>query len=159
MRRLMFVLEGCRSRPDLEERMDWGHKGRVLVLEKTMSTVTPTGASRGWRRVRGDDGVDGRSLPSRDPHSAVGQLRTNAEVTGPWRDLLYGEFTPCTRSCARLDWWPMKLGYELVGRQFFSMVPRHARPRGPDSSALLYVGLVRPKTLRDLAVLPLASRC
>jgi 2-polyprenyl-3-methyl-5-hydroxy-6-metoxy-1,4-benzoquinol methylase len=34
MLRLMFVLEGCRSRPDLEGRMDWGHKGRVLVLEK-----------------------------------------------------------------------------------------------------------------------------
>lgn len=34
MLRLMFVLEGCRSRPDLEARMDWAHKGRVLVLEK-----------------------------------------------------------------------------------------------------------------------------
>ena len=34
MLRLMFVLEGCRSRPDLEQRMDWGGKGRVLVLEK-----------------------------------------------------------------------------------------------------------------------------
>ena len=34
MLRLMFVLEGCRSRPDLEEKMDWGGKGRVLVLEK-----------------------------------------------------------------------------------------------------------------------------
>lgn len=33
--RLMFVLEGCRSRPDLESRMDWGNKGRVLVMEKT----------------------------------------------------------------------------------------------------------------------------
>lgn len=32
--RLMFVLDGCRSRPDLEARMDWGGKGRVLVLEK-----------------------------------------------------------------------------------------------------------------------------
>ncbi len=32
--RLMFLLEGCRSRPDLEARMDWGGKGRVLVLEK-----------------------------------------------------------------------------------------------------------------------------
>jgi SAM-dependent methyltransferase len=32
--RLLFILEGCRSRPDLEERMDWGKKGRVLVLEK-----------------------------------------------------------------------------------------------------------------------------
>jgi 2-polyprenyl-3-methyl-5-hydroxy-6-metoxy-1,4-benzoquinol methylase len=34
MLRLMFVLEGCRSRPDLEATMDWGNKGRVLVLEK-----------------------------------------------------------------------------------------------------------------------------
>jgi 2-polyprenyl-3-methyl-5-hydroxy-6-metoxy-1,4-benzoquinol methylase len=32
--RLLFVLEGCSSRPDLEARMDWGGKGRVLVLEK-----------------------------------------------------------------------------------------------------------------------------
>jgi SAM-dependent methyltransferase len=32
--RLMFLLQGCKSRPDLEERMDWGKKGRVLVLEK-----------------------------------------------------------------------------------------------------------------------------
>jgi SAM-dependent methyltransferase len=32
--RLMFVLEGCRSRPDLEARMDWLNKGRVLVMEK-----------------------------------------------------------------------------------------------------------------------------
>jgi SAM-dependent methyltransferase len=32
--RVMFVLQGCRSRPDLEERMDWGKKNRVLVLEK-----------------------------------------------------------------------------------------------------------------------------
>lgn len=34
MLRLLFVLEGCRSRPDLEARMDWANKGRVLVLEK-----------------------------------------------------------------------------------------------------------------------------
>ena len=34
MLRLLFVLEGCRSRPDLEARMDWGGKNRVLVLEK-----------------------------------------------------------------------------------------------------------------------------
>src|SRR5688572_18755256 len=32
--RLLFVLEGCRSPPDLEAKMDWGGKGRVLVLEK-----------------------------------------------------------------------------------------------------------------------------
>jgi SAM-dependent methyltransferase len=39
--RLLFVLEGCRSRPDLEARMDWMNKGRVLVLEK-------------WREPRGE---------------------------------------------------------------------------------------------------------
>jgi SAM-dependent methyltransferase len=32
--RVLFILEGCRSRPDLEERLDWLKKGRVLVLEK-----------------------------------------------------------------------------------------------------------------------------
>jgi len=32
--RLMFVMEGCRSRPDLEAKMDWLQKGRVLVMEK-----------------------------------------------------------------------------------------------------------------------------
>jgi len=32
--RTLFVLEGFRSRPDLEERMDWGGKGRVLVYER-----------------------------------------------------------------------------------------------------------------------------
>jgi 2-polyprenyl-3-methyl-5-hydroxy-6-metoxy-1,4-benzoquinol methylase len=37
MLRLMFVLEGCRSRADLEARMDWGNKGRVLVLEKAVA--------------------------------------------------------------------------------------------------------------------------
>ena len=31
--RTLFVLEGCRSRPDLEEKMDWQRKGRVLVFE------------------------------------------------------------------------------------------------------------------------------
>ena len=42
--RLMFVLEGCRSRPDLEQQMDWGGKGRVLVLEKW--PPSPTGFGR-----------------------------------------------------------------------------------------------------------------
>ena len=32
--RCLFVLEGFRRRADLEQRMDWGNKGRVLVLEK-----------------------------------------------------------------------------------------------------------------------------
>jgi 2-polyprenyl-3-methyl-5-hydroxy-6-metoxy-1,4-benzoquinol methylase len=33
--RVLFVLTGLRSRPDLEARMDWLGKGRVLVFEKT----------------------------------------------------------------------------------------------------------------------------
>lgn len=32
--RLLFVLEGCRRRADLEARIDWQHKGRCLVYEK-----------------------------------------------------------------------------------------------------------------------------
>ena len=32
--RALFVLEGFRRRPDLEERMDWGGKNRVLVYER-----------------------------------------------------------------------------------------------------------------------------
>ena len=32
--RLLFLLEGCRSRPDLETKLDWLNKGRVLVMEK-----------------------------------------------------------------------------------------------------------------------------
>jgi 2-polyprenyl-3-methyl-5-hydroxy-6-metoxy-1,4-benzoquinol methylase len=32
--RCLFVLEGLRSRPDLEKQMDWANKGRVLVYEK-----------------------------------------------------------------------------------------------------------------------------
>ena len=31
--RTLFVLEGCKSRPDLEAKMDWQNKGRVLVFE------------------------------------------------------------------------------------------------------------------------------
>jgi SAM-dependent methyltransferase len=33
--RCLFVLEGFRRRQDLEERMDWAEKGRVLVYERT----------------------------------------------------------------------------------------------------------------------------
>jgi cytidyltransferase-like protein len=32
--RVLFLLEGLRSRPDLEARMDWMGKGRVLVMER-----------------------------------------------------------------------------------------------------------------------------
>ena len=34
--RCLFVLEGFRRRPDLEERMDWAEKGRVLVYERAV---------------------------------------------------------------------------------------------------------------------------
>jgi ubiquinone/menaquinone biosynthesis C-methylase UbiE len=33
--RVLFVLEGFRRRADLEQRLDWGGKGRVLVYERT----------------------------------------------------------------------------------------------------------------------------
>jgi SAM-dependent methyltransferase len=31
--RTLFILEGCKSRPDLEAKMDWQKKGRCLVFE------------------------------------------------------------------------------------------------------------------------------
>jgi hypothetical protein len=34
MTRLLFVLQGMRRREDLERKMDWMNKGRVLVYEK-----------------------------------------------------------------------------------------------------------------------------
>jgi 2-polyprenyl-3-methyl-5-hydroxy-6-metoxy-1,4-benzoquinol methylase len=34
--RCLFVLEGFRRRADLEERMDWAGKGRVLVYERAL---------------------------------------------------------------------------------------------------------------------------
>ena len=35
--RVLFVLEGFKRRPDLEEQMDWGDKNRVLVYERVVS--------------------------------------------------------------------------------------------------------------------------
>ena len=32
--RVLFLIEGLRSRPDLEERMDWKKFGRVMVFQK-----------------------------------------------------------------------------------------------------------------------------
>lgn len=34
--RVLFVLEGFKRRADLEERLDWQHKGRVLVYERVV---------------------------------------------------------------------------------------------------------------------------
>jgi SAM-dependent methyltransferase len=39
--RCLFVLEGFRSRPDLEERMDWANKQRVLVYERQAASAIP----------------------------------------------------------------------------------------------------------------------
>jgi SAM-dependent methyltransferase len=36
--RTLFVLEGFRSRPDLERRLDWAGKGRVLVYERALDS-------------------------------------------------------------------------------------------------------------------------
>jgi 2-polyprenyl-3-methyl-5-hydroxy-6-metoxy-1,4-benzoquinol methylase len=36
--RCLFILEGFRRRDDLEKRMDWAEKGRVLVYERTART-------------------------------------------------------------------------------------------------------------------------
>lgn len=42
--RCLFVLEGFRSRGDLERRLDWAGKGRVLVYERTdAATMGPQG--------------------------------------------------------------------------------------------------------------------
>jgi len=38
--RLMFTLLGMRRRPDLEGRIDWMGKGRVLIYEKTLDAAT-----------------------------------------------------------------------------------------------------------------------
>jgi hypothetical protein len=75
------------------------------------------------------------------------------KVTGPWRDLLYGEFTQHA-FMRPLDWGAMKLVYELSGGNYFRWF-RGTHALEVLIVALLYVGLVRPKTLRDLAVLPL----
>jgi 2-polyprenyl-3-methyl-5-hydroxy-6-metoxy-1,4-benzoquinol methylase len=36
--RCLFVLEGLRSRPDLERSLDWARKGRVLVYERSTAS-------------------------------------------------------------------------------------------------------------------------
>jgi SAM-dependent methyltransferase len=43
--RCLFVLEGFRRREDLEDRMDWAGKGRVLVYERDAPESEPPGGS------------------------------------------------------------------------------------------------------------------
>jgi 2-polyprenyl-3-methyl-5-hydroxy-6-metoxy-1,4-benzoquinol methylase len=37
--RLLFILQGFRSRPDLEKLLDWQNKGRVLIYERTDKAI------------------------------------------------------------------------------------------------------------------------
>ena len=46
MLRLMFVLEGCRSRPDLEARMDWGKKGPRARPGEAAGVMSPLSPAR-----------------------------------------------------------------------------------------------------------------
>lgn len=75
------------------------------------------------------------------------------KLSGPWGDLLYGEFTQ--RGFMRpLMWGELKLVYELSGGNYFAWF-RGAHVVEVVILILLYVRLVRPRTYRDLTVLPL----
>ena len=75
------------------------------------------------------------------------------KLPGPWRDLLYGEFTQ--RGYMRpLMWGELKLVYDMSGGNYFAWF-RGAHVVEVVIVVLLYVRLVRPRTSLDLAVLPL----
>lgn len=75
------------------------------------------------------------------------------KLSGPWKELLYGEFTQ--RGFLRpLMWGELKLVYDLSGGNYFAWF-RGAHVVEVVILILLYVRLVRPRTRRDLAVLPL----
>ena len=81
---------------------------------------------------------------------SFGQL---LKVIGPWRELIYGEFTQ-HGFMRPLDWGSIKLVYELSGGSYFAWF-RGIHAIEVVILALLYVALVRPKVVRDLLVLPL----
>ena len=75
------------------------------------------------------------------------------KLTGPWSDLLYGEFTQ--RGYMRpLMWGELKLVYDMSGGNYFAWF-RGAHVIEVVLVVLLYVRLVRPRTYLDLMVLPL----
>ena len=75
------------------------------------------------------------------------------KLSGSWSELLYGEFTQ--RAFMRpLMWGELKLVYDLSDGNYFVWF-RGAHLVEVVVLALLYVHLVRPRTLRDAAVLPL----
>ena len=75
------------------------------------------------------------------------------KITGGWGELLYGEFTQ--RGFMRpLMWGELKLVYEMSGGDYFAWF-RGAHVVEIVILTALYVRLVRPRTYRDLVVLPL----
>lgn len=77
---------------------------------------------------------------------SFGQL---LKATGPWNDLLYGEFTQ--RAYMRpLMWGELKLVYELSGGNYFAWY-RGVHVIQTAALAILFIRLVRPRTLLDLA--------
>jgi hypothetical protein len=75
------------------------------------------------------------------------------KLSGPWRDLLYGEFTQ--RGYMRpLMWGELKLIHDMSGGSYFAWF-RGAHVVEALTAVLLYVRLVRPRTYLDLCVLPL----
>ena len=81
---------------------------------------------------------------------SFGQL---LKLSGSWKELLYGEFTQ--RGFMRpLMWGELKLVYDLSGGNYFAWF-RGAHVIEVVILIMLYVRLVRPRTLRDVAVLPL----
>jgi hypothetical protein len=75
------------------------------------------------------------------------------KVQGPWRDLLYGEFTQ-HGYMRPLMWGELKLIQDLSGGHYFAWF-RGAHVVQAVIAVLLYVRLVRPRTYLDLCVLPL----
>src|SRR5918993_220904 len=75
------------------------------------------------------------------------------KLSGPWTDLLYGEFTQ--RGYMRpLMWGELKLVYDISGGNYFAWF-RGAHVVELVILIMLYVRLVRPRTYLDLTVLPL----
>lgn len=75
------------------------------------------------------------------------------KLATPWGDLLVGEFTQ--RAYLRpLLWAELKLVYEVSGGNYFAWF-RGVHVAQILALVLLYTGLVRPRTWRDAAILPL----
>ena len=75
------------------------------------------------------------------------------KLSASWRDLLYSEFTQ-QGFLRPLDWGLMKLVYDLSGGNYFAWF-RGAHVVQVVALSLLFVALVRPRTLQDAALLPL----